>query len=237
MTDSVSFTRMSDGTAEDYQLLSHYEEEDLAGFPDRVLGWLRSMDEHTGYRISRLGHSLQAATRAHRAGEDEETVVTVLLHDIGDVLAPANHSEVAAAMLRPYVSEQNYWIVRYHGLFQEKYYAHHCGRDPDARDRFRDHEYYEATVRFCEEFDQVSFDPDYPIESLAFFEPMVRRVLASPRHPSTLAVELCCRRSTEPGSVGQGGMNLDLAFECLVDRASGGDGKETSSVVLGEVAE
>ncbi len=111
--------------------------------------------------------------------------MVVLLHDIGDVLAPANHSEVAAAMLRPYVSEENYWIVKHHGLFQEKYYAHHYGRDPDARDRYRDHPHYEATVRFCADYDEVSFDPAYPTEPLSFFEPMVRRVLASPRHPST----------------------------------------------------
>jgi predicted HD phosphohydrolase len=183
--NSVSFTKMSDGTAEDYALLAEFEARDLEEFPDRVLGWLRGMDEHTGYRISRLDHSLQAATRAHRAGEDEETVVVALLHDIGDVLAPANHSEVAAAMLRPYVSEKNYWIVKHHGLFQEKYYAQHYGRDPDARDRFEDHPWYEDTVRFCADYDQVSFDPDYPMESLEFFEPMVRRVLAEPRHPST----------------------------------------------------
>lgn len=176
---------MEDGTPEDYALLLVYESKDLAAFPERVLGWLRSMDEHTGYRINRLDHSLQAATRAERAGEDEETVVVALLHDIGDVLAPANHSEVAAAMLRPYVSEKNYWIVKHHGLFQEKYYAHHYGRDPDARDRFLDHPHYEATVRFCSEYDQVSFDPDYPTEPLEHFEPMVRRVLARPQQPST----------------------------------------------------
>lgn len=182
MRDVVGFTRMSDGTAEDYELLAGYEKAELDSFPDTVLGWLRSMDEHTGYQVTRLGHSLQAATRAHRAGEDEETVVVALLHDIGDVLAPANHSEVAAAMLRPYVSEKNHWIVKHHGVFQLKYYAHHHGADPDARDRYRDHPHYEATVRFCEEYDQVSFDPDYPTEPLEFFEPMLRRVLATPRH-------------------------------------------------------
>lgn len=185
MTGTVSFTKMSDGTAEDYALLTEYEAADLAEFPDRVLGWLRSMDEPTGYRVTRLAHSLQAATRAERAGEDEETIVVALLHDIGDVLAPANHSEVAAAVLRPYVSEKNYWVVKYHGLFQEKYYAHHYGRDPDARDRYKDHPYYEDTVRFCSDYDQVSFDPGYPTEPLEHFEPMVRRVLAEPRHPST----------------------------------------------------
>lgn len=185
MNRTVSFTRMSDGTAEDYALLSEIEAEEMRRFPDRVLGWLRSMDEDTGYRISRLDHSLQAATRAFRAGEDEETVVTVLLHDVGDILSPANHSEAAAALLRPYVSEQNYWVVRHHGVFQEKYYAHHYGRDPDARDVFKDHPYFEPAVRFCADYDQVSFDPDYPCEPIEFFEPMLRRVLANPKHPAS----------------------------------------------------
>lgn len=178
----VGFTRMEDGSAEDYALLGALEREELRRFPDRVLGWLSTMDTHdAGYRVTRLEHSLQAATRAHRAGEDEETVVCALLHDIGDHLAPANHSEVAAAMLRPYVSERNHWVVKHHGVFQGVYYFHHLGADPHARDRWRDHPYYQDTVDFCADYDQVSFDPDYDWEPLGFFEPMVRRVLAEPR--------------------------------------------------------
>ncbi len=181
MTDTVSFTRMDNGTAEDYALLARLEAEEAEGFADRVLGWLRQMDEASGYRITRLEHSLQAATRAVRAGEDEETVVCVLLHDVGDVLAPANHSAVAAEVLRPYVSERNYWIVRHHGVFQGYYYFHHYGRDRHARDRYRDHPLYQATIDWCENYDQVSFDPEYDWEPLEFFEPMVRRVLAAER--------------------------------------------------------
>jgi predicted HD phosphohydrolase len=181
-TKTVSFTAMKDGTAEDYAFLSRLEEASMDDFPERVLGWLRTMDDSVGYQISRLEHSLQSATRAHRAGEDEETVVCVLLHDIGDYLAPANHSEVAAAVLRPYVSEKNYWIIKHHGLFQGVYYFHHIGADPNARDRFKDHPHYQATVDFCEHYDQNSFDPEYGWEPLEFFEPMVRRVLAEPQH-------------------------------------------------------
>ena len=135
--DVVSFTQMKDGTAEDYALLGRIEAQEMQGFPDRVLGWLRTMDDSAGYQVSRLDHSLQAATRAHRAGEDEETVVCVLLHDIGDYLAPGNHSEAAAAVLRPYVSEKNYWIVKHHGVFQGYYYFHHLGLDPNERERWR----------------------------------------------------------------------------------------------------
>lgn len=178
---TVSFTQMADGTAEEYAYLDEFESAELCGFADRVLGWLRTMDTPSGYRITRLEHCLQAATRALRAGEDEETVVCVLLHDIGDHLAPANHSEVAAAMLRPYVSERNYWIVKHHGVFQGFYYFHHTGGDPRARDRWRDHPHYQATVDFCADYDQCSFDPDYDWEPLETFAPMVRRVLAQPR--------------------------------------------------------
>ncbi len=182
-TAKVGFTAMADGTAEDYALLDRLERQDLREFPDRVLGWLLTMDDaSSGYRITRLEHCLQAATRAHRAGEDEETVVCVLLHDIGDYLAPANHSEVAAAVLRPYVSERNYWVVKHHGVFQGVYYFQHTGADPHTRERWRDHPHYQAAVDFCAHYDQNSFDPDYDWEPLGFFEPMVRRVLAEPRH-------------------------------------------------------
>lgn len=186
MTETVSFTSMADGTAEEYALLGRIEEEELKGFPERVLGWLSTMDVSAGYRISRLEHVLQAATRAHRADEDEETIVCALLHDIGDYLAPANHSEVAAAMLRPYVSDKNYWIIKHHGVFQGFYYFHHLGQDADARARWKDHPYYQATVKFCANYDQNSFDPDYATEPLDFFAPMVRRVLAAD-HRSPLA--------------------------------------------------
>jgi predicted HD phosphohydrolase len=180
----VSFTAMADGTAADYELLDRIEAEELARFPDRVLGWLQTLEGSAGYQVTRLDHSLQAATRAHRAGEDEEMVACALLHDVGDYLAPANHSEVAAAMLRPYVSERNYWIVKHHGVFQGYYYFHHQGQDRNARDRWKDHPYYQATVDFCERYDQASFDPGYSAEPLVFFEPMVRRVLHPDRRRS-----------------------------------------------------
>lgn len=173
---TVTFTAMADGTAADYRLLETYEHAELARFPDRIIAWLRAMDDHTGYRVTRLEHSLQAATRAQRAGEAEETVVCALVHDIGDMLAPANHSEVAAAVVRPYVSERNHWIMKHHGVFQGAYWFHHVGADPHARDRYADHPWYQACVDFCADYDQNSFDPDYPSEPLESFEPMVRRV-------------------------------------------------------------
>ena len=177
---TVSFTRMDEGTADDYRLLAEIEAVELAAFPERVLGWLRSMDEPTGYRITRLEHSLQSATRAQRDGRAAEYVLMCLLHDIGDVLAPANHSEAAAALLRPYISEDLYWIVRHHGLFQGFYYFHHTGQDPNGRDVYRDHPLFDATVEFCELYDQNCFDPAYDTLPLTEFESLVRTGLAEP---------------------------------------------------------
>ena len=113
------------GTQEDYDLLDKFEKSIAPELAERVLDWLRSMDGESPYRISRLDHCLQTATRAERDGADDEMVVCALLHDIGDVLAPANHLQVAAALLEPYVSEKNHWIVKHHGVFQGYYYFHY----------------------------------------------------------------------------------------------------------------
>ncbi len=181
MVNQVSFVRMADGTREEYEMLERLERDYIAALPRRLVEALERLEHSmSGYRVSRLEHSLQSATRAHRAGESEEMVVAALLHDIGDELAPCSHSELAAAVLRPYVSEKTYWIIKHHGLFQMYYYAHHLGGDRNARDRFRGHRWYEDTVRFCEEYDQSAFDPDYDALPLDFFVPMLERVFAEP---------------------------------------------------------
>ena len=179
---TVSFTRMEDGTREEYEFLDRMEDEYKTGLVDRILEHLRRLEHSiSGYRISRLEHSLQGATRAVRAGESDEYVAAVLLHDIGDELATYSHSEMAAAILRPFVSERLYWIVRHHGVFQMYYYAHHCGGDRNARERYRDHEWYQDAIDFCHNYDQNCFDPDYDSEPLEFFEPILRRVFARPK--------------------------------------------------------
>ena len=179
ITPTVSFTSMAAGTREDYELLELLEAQFASSTADRVLDQLRGLaGSLAGYKVDRLEHSLQSASRAYRDGADEEMVVAALLHDIGDLLAPHNHSEMAAAVLRPYVSERTYWVVRQHGLFQTYYYAHHVGGDRNARDRYIDHPWYQDAVDFCHRWDQSSFDPDYESLSLEFFEPMVRRVFA-----------------------------------------------------------
>ena len=181
--ETVSFTRMQDGTAEDYALLDRFEVEFMKGLPDRLLTALDALKEsYGGYQVTRYEHSLQAATRAHRDGRDEEYVVATLLHDIGDELAPYTHGEMVAAILRPYVREELHWIVKHHGVFQMYYYAHLQGGDRDARDRYRDDPHFDACAEFCERYDQASFDPAYDTLPIATFEPMVRRVFAEPRH-------------------------------------------------------
>jgi predicted HD phosphohydrolase len=174
---------MEHGTREDYLLLDESERRYAAGLADRVLEALGKLAQSIeGYPVSRLEHSLQAATRAQREGADEEMVLAALLHDIGDELAPYNHAEVAAAIIRPYVRPAVTWIVAQHGLFQNYYYVHHLGGDRNARDRLRDHPSYAACVHFCAAWDQCSFDPDYKAEPLASFEPLVRRIFARTPH-------------------------------------------------------
>jgi predicted HD phosphohydrolase len=180
---SVSFHRMQDGTREDYELLDQAERVYVQALPDRILEALRKLDNSLqGYQVTRLGHSLQTATRALKDGADEELILAALIHDIGDDLAPYNHSEVAAGILRPYVRAEVTWVVEQHGLFQTYYYAHHYGRDREAREKFRDHPWYQSCKDFCANWDQCSFDPGYPTEPLSSFEPLVRRILSRPAH-------------------------------------------------------
>ena len=175
----VGFTEMKKGTKEDYLLLDKNEKDFAKKTADRILKFLSSLTETLeGYQVSRLEHSLQSATRALHAGESEEMIVAALLHDIGDELAPMNHSEYAASILKPYVSEKTHWIVEKHGEFQAYYYAHHLGGNRNKRDKYKGHKYFDACVNFCEKYDQCSFDPNYKSYPLEKFEPMVRNIFA-----------------------------------------------------------
>ncbi|MEO6625065.1 MAG: HD domain-containing protein [Burkholderiaceae bacterium] len=176
---TVAFTQMKDGTAGDYRFLHVLENEYIRALPERLLLALERLgDSIQGYQVSRLEHSLQSATRAEADGADIELIVAALLHDLGDELAPENHSQLAASIVRPYVRAEVTWIVEMHGLFQMKYYAQHYGRDPDGHLAFKDHPWYDACWRFCERHDQSAFDPAYRSKPLAYFAPMVRAVFA-----------------------------------------------------------
>ena len=176
---TVNFTEMKNGTKEDYELLEKFEKNFERQTAERVLNYLsKQTTTLEGYKITRLEHSLQAATRAFKNKESDEMIVATLLHDIGDDLAPMNHSQYAASILKPYVSEKTYWIILHHGLFQTYYSAEHLGGDKNAREKYKDAEHYQATIDFCEKYDQASFDPNYKSMTLKEFEPMVRNIFA-----------------------------------------------------------
>ena len=181
----VSFTEMKKGTRKDYLFLDKHEKDFANKTAERILKFMSNLTETLeGYQISRLEHSLQSATRAYKNKESEEMIVATLLHDIGDELAPMNHSEYAAAILKPYVSEKTHWIIEKHGEFQMYYYAHHLGGNRNKRDEYKSHKYYQDTINFCEQYDQNSFDPNYKSLPLEFFRPMVKKIFS--RKPYSL---------------------------------------------------
>ena len=170
---------MKNGSKEDYLLLDKHEKKYIEGTADRLMKFMSELTKTLeGYKINRLEHSLQTATRALNDKADDEMVVATLLHDIGDELAPLNHSEYAAAVLKPYVSEKTHWIIEKHGEFQMYYYAHHLGGNKNQRDKYKGHKYYQDTVDFCANWDQKSFDPNFKSLSLQEFKPFVKKIFS-----------------------------------------------------------
>jgi predicted HD phosphohydrolase len=179
---TTSFTRMQDSTPEDYALIAKQGAAWNRGLAERVLIHLQLLAGETGgYGVDRLTHSLQSATRAERDGKDEEYVVSALIHDIGDTLASYNHSEFAATILQPFVSERCHWIVKHHGIFQGYYFFHHWGMDRHLREQYKDSPYYRDTIEFCALYDQNCFDPEYDTLPLDHFAPAVHRLFSAPR--------------------------------------------------------
>ncbi len=168
---------MKDGTKEDYLLLDKYEKKYIKGIADRLIKFIGGLSSTLeGYQVSRLEHSLQTATRAFQDKAEDEMIIASLFHDIGDELAPLNHAEYAAAVLKPYVSEKTHWIVEKHGIFQTYYYAHHLGDNKNKREKFKGHKYYNDAVNFCENWDQKSFDPNFKSMTLEDFKPLVKKI-------------------------------------------------------------
>ena len=185
MTDTTTppragFSSFEDSTREDWALIMAQRGELERGLPDRILeqfGHLR--DDYGGFPVDRLEHSLQTATRAERDGRDDEYVLCALVHDIGDPLTPYNHPDVAAAILKPFVSEANHWMVEKHGIFQGYYFWHHLGMDRNTRDMFAGHEFYDRTEEFCAEYDGPAFDPSYDSNPLDHYLPLIREVFGT----------------------------------------------------------
>lgn len=176
--ERAGFSRMDEGTVEDWEIIGKAYLEFASGLVDRVMDHLRLLDgDFGGFPVDRLTHSLQTATRAHRDGRDEEFVVCCLLHDIGDTLGTYNHGAVAAAILKPFVSEANHWMMENHTDFQGYYYYSYIGIDKNRREIYRDSPYYDHTKEFIEKYDMPAFDPNYDTMPLEAFEPMARRVM------------------------------------------------------------
>ena len=178
----AKFHHMKDGTQEDWSIIGAEFFEFRSHVCRRLKDHLLLLQgDFGGFPVDRLTHCLQTATLAHNDGKDEEYVVCALLHDIGDTLGPANHADVAAVVLEPYVSEANHWMVKHHGIFQGYYFFHYLGLDRNLRDKFKDHPHYAQTLEFIEKYDAPAFDPDAEYYELSFFEPMMERVFKEPR--------------------------------------------------------
>jgi predicted HD phosphohydrolase len=180
--ERARFTAMTEGTQQDWDIIRR---ESMVHAPQggrRVLDHLKLLDgDMGGFPVDRLTHSLQTATRAHRDGRPDSYVVMALLHDIGDTLGAYNHPDIAAAILKPFVSEEEHWICQMHGIFQGYYFFEYLGLDRDMREQYRGHPHFEATAEFCAKYDQTAFDPNYESAPLSFFEPMVMKLLSVPR--------------------------------------------------------
>jgi predicted HD phosphohydrolase len=175
----AKFHEMTEGTQEDWGIIATQAIAFARDLPGRVMAHMRLLKgDAGGFAVDRLEHCLQTATRAHQAGEDEEYVVCALVHDIGDTLGPMNHAEVAAAIVKPFVSEKNHFIVERHAVFQGYYFFHFLGLDRNLRETYRGHPFFEDVARFCEVYDQTSFDPSFASMPLEAFEPMIGRVLS-----------------------------------------------------------
>ena len=177
----AQFTDLQHSKAEDWKIIGEDFKIYASKLADRVIAHLQLLDgDFGGFPVDRLTHSLHTATRAHRDGKDEEYVICALLHDIGDTLGSFNHPDIAAAILKPFVSAENFEMIEKHGLFQAYYFFHFLGMDRNLRDQFKGQPLYERTLEFCEKYDAPAFDKNYDTLPLSFFEPMLRRLLAKP---------------------------------------------------------
>ncbi len=182
MHAQAQFTDLQHSKAEDWKVIGEDFKTYAAGLPARIIAHLKLLDgDFGGFPVDRLTHSLQTATRAYRDGKDEEYVICALLHDIGDTLGSFNHPDIAAAILKPFVSPENFEMIKKHGLFQAYYFFHFLGMDRNLRDQFKGQPVYDRTLEFCEKYDAPAFDKDYDTLPLSFFEPMLQRLMSKPK--------------------------------------------------------
>ena len=181
VSESATFTNMAESTQQDWQIIGTHQLTYMVDLPSRVLDHLRLLDgDFCGFAVDRLTHSLQTAARAERAGRDDRYVLAALLHDIGDTLGSFNHADIAAAVVKPFVSPEIHWMVEHHAEFQGYYFFHYLGLDKDIREKYRGQPEFDLTAEFCADFDSPAFDPSYDTPPLEHYEPLVRSLMASP---------------------------------------------------------
>ncbi|MDZ7676354.1 MAG: HD domain-containing protein [Acidimicrobiales bacterium] len=177
---AATFTAMDHSTPEEWAQIGAETAANQPRVAETVLAMLRGLADITdGFATDQLTHCLQTATRAERAGEDDEIVVASLCHDVGKFVSVHNHAQIAAEMLKPYVRSDVYHMIRTHQDFQGKHYYEYFGADPEAREQYRGEPWFELTATFADDYDQNSFDPYYDTLPLEHFEDRVRQVFGT----------------------------------------------------------
>lgn len=176
------FKTMLEGTQEDWtHIAREHAVHQKTEAPKMIMDALRKLETlEVGFGANQLVHSLMAATLARREGASDEEIVAALCHDIGKILSIPNHGPIAAEMLKPYVSDDLYHVIKHHQDFQGRYYYDYLGKDSKARDRFKGEPWYALAEKLVDRWDAPAFDPSYDVDSLDSFEPEVTRVFSKP---------------------------------------------------------
>jgi predicted HD phosphohydrolase len=179
------FHATTEATADDWRIIEAAEDRwrRERGAGAGLLRLLSSLqdDDSLGAPVNLYTHCLQTASRALRAGADDELIVVALFHDVPEAISENDHGVVAAQLLAPHLSEARSWLLVHHGAFQGAYFANHPTRGAADREPLWNHRFAPPTDEFCRLYDQNSFDPEYPSLPLAVFRPIVQRFFAMTR--------------------------------------------------------
>jgi predicted HD phosphohydrolase len=173
----AGFTRMQEGSLDDWKIIGAAHKEDFGKTADRFIGMLRQLENATlGFACDQLQHALMCGTLARRAGASNEHIVIALCHDIAKVINVPNHGQIAAEMMRPYISDDSYHVIYNHQAFQGEHYYQYLGAPTDLRKQWVDESWYPLAVKLVDEWDAPAFDPDFEVDSLESFVPLMREV-------------------------------------------------------------
>ncbi|MGA2188964.1 MAG: phosphohydrolase [Steroidobacteraceae bacterium] len=185
--ERAAFRALSDATSADWAIIERAERAYRGSYGPggALLSMMRTLatGDPVGAPVNLYTHCLQTATRVLQAGHDDELVVVALFHDLPEAFSDNHHGLVAAELLAPWISERRRWLLIHHVEFQALHFANHPTRDRNERDKYAGHPCFGETARFCEAYDQNSFDPDFPTLALDAFEPIVRRFFQGPAPP------------------------------------------------------